>query len=705
MPFLIAPLVAAVLPSAIGGATILGGITVSQLIGSILGTGAMMGLQMLLKPKQKGEVQQAQIAPKDSNPIRYRGYGRMRISGPTVFLDAISGTYSFEAFCHVEGPINAFKKVWFNDTGVDYPPGVSSMFSNVYPWIGHVYVEGHLGGDNQAASSILKANFAEWTDEHQLRGLAYTVLFCYLPLKPWKNFQRVYPNGRPDVAFELELTSDVYDPRSNTRKWTSNPALAIRDFLTNTRVVRDTGGNIVSSWSLLSGERIDNNSFAAYANLCDQAVPLAAGGTEPRYRLDGVYDVASPPIETLRKMLLACDAELVWQPWNGKYGITGGQWEEPVITLTDGDFLDTGEYTQGNGRLSRFNRLTWTFTDRLNKYQQQPGDPWNDTSDQYESGEILTENLDLEWVHSHQQGRRLCKIHMAKSNPKHIIKGAVVKLPALQLIGRRVVHIKLDALDIDETFRVERVVPSGDLSMVTIDLASFENPYGWNPVLEEGRRPAITPEPTPGVVVNPPQGLALTVVRTKLQPNVFAVRIRATADPLSGPLAPYHTLEGEIRPVSGTDDDYVTMATDGDTAVLSDILDDGVQYQVRARWLASEGVSDWAGPIAVTATSDPTAPPSPLIGSFTVTSPSAGNALATWVNPNSTHQVATDLYRGTSTSFSLATKIATIIGGPSATMTYTDSGLAANTYRYWIVAVNGSGVASPETGPITVAVS
>src|SRR5690606_15493379 len=114
-----------------------------------------------------------------------------------------------------------------------------------------------------------------WTSEHRLRGIAYTV--AQFASGAAQNIQKVFPEMSNTPVRALCRLSKVWDPRSNITAWSDNPSLCILDYLTHRDGYR------------LTRDDIDIPSFAAFANLCDEPVPLAAGGTEKRYRLWGVY--------------------------------------------------------------------------------------------------------------------------------------------------------------------------------------------------------------------------------------------------------------------------------------------------------------------------------------------------------------------------------------------------------------------------------
>src|SRR5690606_6087193 len=155
---------------------------------------------------------------------------------------------------------------------------------------------------------------------------------------------------------------------------------------------------------------IDVASFAAFAYVCDEVVPLASGSAEKRYTINGVYSLADDPDDVLRKMRAACDAEL-YQTAEGKIAIRGGKWEAPTVTIRDSDIL-AHSMEQGNNALSAFNELKVFYTSAAHDYQTMEATPWSNEADQDERG-VLSSELRLDMVASASQARRLAKIHMA----------------------------------------------------------------------------------------------------------------------------------------------------------------------------------------------------------------------------------------------------------------------------------------------------
>jgi hypothetical protein len=611
-PLIVAALVAAAPALGTTGIAIGGTfISAASVLGTAIFSGITFGLQQLLNTSPKGSQQRSQVTAKDANPRRIRGYGRMKLGGPTFFLEAINGAYLYTGIIHGEGLFDAYEEWWLDDVQAGIP-GPYGGTNTTAPWTNHVHVYSYPGSDDQGASLELLGNFPGlWTEEHRLAGLAYSVMVCVLPAKAYKNFQKVFPNGAPSLRVVARL-SRVYDPRNETADWndettyvwTRNASLNILDFLTYQRV--DAVNNRV--WQFLPKSRINIQSFIDFATLCDEIVPNVDPdvlATE-RYALDGIYDLSEEPRDVLRRMLATCDAELVPFP-DGTVGIKGGKWEEPTVTLTDAD-ITSFRYEQGNDKLSAFNRLKWTFTDPLNDFQQVDGDPWDDEEAQIEAGEILNGNLDLPMVQSHAQGRRLAKIYTGKMNPRHKLNNVVCKKRALDLARERVVRVVL-MVDgepfLNEVFFITRFAPAGDLWGATLDLSSIDpSAYEWDAATEEGQRPPVST--STGTITPPPEpsGVVLSIVSAEVQPGFYATAIRASADPVADEFAIYWDLRGQYR-LPGVGAEWIPMVSDNGsvTAVVSQgALIVGETYEVQVAYGGLNQQSSWvsAGTIEVT---------------------------------------------------------------------------------------------------------
>jgi Phage-related protein, tail component len=170
-----------------------------------------------------------------------------------------------------------------------------------------------LGQTNQLADADLVSEVTQWTTNHRLRGRSY----LYVRL----NFDSdIYPNGVPNITAEVQGKA-VFDPRDSSTSFSNNPALCIRDFLTNT----DYGMKADVS-------EINDTNFSAVANTCEESVPLTVG-SENRFTLNGSFQVDQTPKSILQNMLSSIGGHVVYS--NGQFKLVAATFKTATVTLDE----------------------------------------------------------------------------------------------------------------------------------------------------------------------------------------------------------------------------------------------------------------------------------------------------------------------------------------------------------------------------------
>lgn len=554
----------------------------------LVGLSALTGTFNQRQPSIK--TPQAQAVLNQSVGSRIRGYGRALLGGTRAFWDSKDGTL-FQIIMAHHGEIDAWEYFMVGDRAVT-PDANGDVTNRAFVWVDDsdndqyaVRIREHLGTDDQAADSMMQSVWPQWTTEHQLRGIAYFAVRFRSP--PPEKTQIIFPEGSNTPVRGLGRLSKVYDPRdpdqdpedNSTWQWSELAGPVILDYLTHPDGMR------------LSKDDCDLDSFAAFTDLCDEDVPLAEGGTEKRYRLWGIYQLTDEPDVVLQRMRRACDAELYHTP-EGKIGIRGGEWTPPTVTLraysVDGtarpDILHHS-LEQGNNRFNAFNELKITYTSPEHGYQTMEATAWTDPDDQAERGPIPTD-LDLDFVPSPTQARRLAKIHIAKSNPAW--KGRVrCSLAALDAWGERTVRLVIPELEIDDAFYISKIELAPDLTAVEMEVVTInEAAYTWS-TAEEGENPALPQETAPDLEFPVPQGAVLAEDETT--PYLIIGTVNAPGrDDLE--------LEAQIR--LGAGGLWFDMQTKSQTEAVYQATEDG-DYQARFRWKGPQStVGAWSSPLA-----------------------------------------------------------------------------------------------------------
>jgi hypothetical protein len=175
----------------------------------------------------------------------------------------------------------------------------------------------HLGTDSQTVDTYLNSvKPTEWTSAHRGRGRTYVTVTMDLDDK---RFQ-----GDPTSFFTFDVSGrKVYDPRTGTTAWSDNPALCIRDWLTN-----QWGYNVTDA-------DIDDTYTNAAANACDVSITLNDGNgdyTGKTFTCNGTLTTDQSKEAVLDDLEESMAGSVVY---GAKWQIMAGAWTAPVTLPGD----------------------------------------------------------------------------------------------------------------------------------------------------------------------------------------------------------------------------------------------------------------------------------------------------------------------------------------------------------------------------------
>ena len=389
-------------------------------VAKVVGT-AVLATALSVKPKvRNSSMQQRTYATETTNrsvmvrqPIIPRDtvYGTSKKSGGILFMETSDNNKYLHMVIQIAShELNAISEVYFDEheltlasSGTDangvtrYNVTAPSQFatdSKFEDGKKTVRVKLHTGTDTQLADADLVAESDKWSTDHRLRGIAY--IYVRLAYDP-----DVFPNGVPNVS-ALVQGKKVLDFRTSSTSHSSNPALVLYDYLTDTKL----GLGVATS-------SIDTTSFTTIANLSDENVSLSAGGTEKRYECHGIVYSDIAPMEVIDDILSSCVGTLAYS--NGKFILRGGHYVSPSLTLNQDDFVDTINLVAKQSRKDVFNTVKGIFTSDESNWQ--PTDYPMVTSGVFTSGdgEVIYADVDLPFTKSSTMAQRIAKIVLFKN--------------------------------------------------------------------------------------------------------------------------------------------------------------------------------------------------------------------------------------------------------------------------------------------------
>lgn len=272
----------------------------------------------------------------------------------------------------------------------------------------------HLGSSTQTVDTYLNAlKPTEWTTDHRLRGRAYVVMSVDLE-EP--KFQSWDPT---QLTFDVS-GKKVYDPRTLTTAYSTNPALCIRDVL-----LAPWGMNCVVS-------DIDEDACIASANICDELIDLTIGAEvttdQPRYTCNGLFTTEASLDQLLTDLSNTMAGTTVHSV---QWTILAGAWSTPVLFpdgtdyLGDEDLMGNIEVIQaGEGLDTLFNGVRGQYfgSGRTTTSDMQP---YQNSTFVTADGEELWFDLALPFTDNKARCRNIARILTEKNRD-----GQVISFPA-----------------------------------------------------------------------------------------------------------------------------------------------------------------------------------------------------------------------------------------------------------------------------------
>jgi len=664
------------------GVTAVAGSAIVTVTGAIIGLGISVGVSALAQAFTRPDKTAAEgAAPADrqfvaKSPIaaRVRSYGRVRIAGAQMFLNT-SGGGLYRVVAHNAGLVDAVVERLINDVAVEID---GDGWVTTAPWAGHVRWLNRLGTTTQPHYSSLEAAFPEWDDTHTGKGIASSlVIFNQVEQG---DFLTVYPGGETTTIKITLDASQVWDPRDEaqdpddpaTWTWSDNAALVILDYLRH-----ESGFAMPLVW--LEPEL---DVWIAAADICDEAVDLAEGGTVARYRIWGSYGFDERPADVLARMLTACNGR-IWTGPNGGIILNVGAWETPTVTIGD-DAILSYRLGAGNEAPDTANTITAVYLDADQGYTETEAEPWADEAAVTAYGEIVAD-AKLYLVPGHSQCRRLQKQALARIAPEWT-GSLTTNLGGLAALSERFITIEIGELGLSFTAEIDDatfVIQDGNVvTGLTINFTAMASAaFAWDANTEEGT-PAEVPPSIVGEGIPPPINFRVSVTSV---PTAL-VQWDAAAEGV--------TTRVEYKLAA---DSEWTIVTDVEGTSLALTLVEDETYEFRARSIGLSRWSAYSSTITATIAVDGTAPGVPT--SLSISSIGIeGDVTVYWTQPADANTAGANVYRHTSNDAGSATLVGTTGGGPSAAKSFVDVGpFGPNTYYWWVAAINGSAVEGTRT--------
>jgi len=599
----------------------------------------------------------AGIAPQDFI------YGEVRKGGVVTFYEATGdeNIYLHQIICLAGHELNSIGNIYIDDQVATFSGNfvtTAGSGSEQVNWDSKIRVKKYDGSQTTADSDLL----SETSATSSFKGLGIAYLYVR-----YEYDQDVFVNGLPTVTAVLQ-GKKVYDPRTSSTGYSSNAALCIRDFLSSSYGLTDSA--------------IDDVSFSAAANECDENVTLNGGGTEKRYALNGIVQANRSVGDVLGDMVTACAGTLFWG--SGYWKLKAGAYSSPVKTLTLDDLRSPIALDTRITMRDSFNTVRGTFVDASQGWisADYPGVTGAAFVTE-DNGEQALLDLQLPFTTSSATAQRLAKLTLFRGR-EQMTFSADFSLDALDvevgdIIGITNARYGFNAKEFEVVgWKFSSNQDAGDLRVNLTLRETSAAAFNWN-----AEETAITsnnttlPSLSSGTAVT---GLSVSDGGSSVQTDGTIVNglLASWTAPTNSFVSSYEIEWGQTSSANRT-----TFVSDTTSALLSPVVD-GVSYTVRVRSVSVSGFRGAYSSATGTSGGDTTAPSVP-----TSVTAAGGYKYITisWTNPANADLSHVEIYENSTNTTTGASVVGTASGNR---FVRTNLGLAQTKY-YFLKAVDFSG--------------
>ena len=562
------------------GTTVAAAATVTAITSAIMGIGASLALSTastaLFGPKApKTQLTRLNVSLDTITP-RKAVFGTTAMPLDLRYHEA-SGTnqdfidYIIAVAAH---KVTAISEIWFEEKQAwTASGGVTATYN------GFLTVTTRTEGTS--ANTIAINGGGKWGSSRRLTGCAYVHLRIKRTGATSKT-QSPLVNGLPSRVTIIGNGALLYDPRkdstvaggSGTHRaadqttWGAytdaddcdNPALQLLWWLLGWKI-----NGKLSIGCGVPANRIDIASFITAANICDENVTLAIGGTQKRYRTSGTASDSDNRMDIINTFLTSMNGTLRDNGGKLTLSLMKNDLASYSLDLSENDMLGEFEWQQTRGLTESYNVVRGRYVDPSVNSLYQPVD-YPEVSIASADGIERATTLDLMYVEDGRRAQRIAK-QVLQRNQYRGMFSATFNTKALGCQVGDVVRLTVSSLGwTNKLFRVvsQEIRFDGQVPLALVE----ENAaiYAWS---NEDQAPVVPTSPTIYNPLNDPFILGL-------------VDAQAIAD---GKIDSYYQAE---PPTGATEGDYWTDTNDANklyrytSGVWTSIQDGGIPTAISA---------------------------------------------------------------------------------------------------------------------------
>ena len=465
-------------------------------------------------------------------------YGLRRVGGTRVFVGSAGDDNStlYIVLAIGEGEIEQVDTVYYSTA--EFVTDMSAKAENVPSTGFGIAVKAVIiwrsGADSPDVLNPFLGNLLAsigWTSAHQLKGVAHIIASL--------NFDPdVWVGGVPTINADIKGVK-VYDPRTSLTAWSDNPALCIRDYLTNARYGRG-----------IPESQIDDDSIIEAANYCDELV-TKGGVSAKRYTCNGAVQTDLESLDIIQQLLSSCRGMLVYT--GGVYRLKIDKPEVASFTFDEDNIVGGWAITLGDTS-TMFNQVRAVFFNKEREFQPDIATVKSDTLKALDNDRLLDVELSLPFTSDSATARQIATINLNQSRQQTAVEFTAT-IAAFQVEVGDVVYVKhptpgWDSMNggLGKLFRVLRMDIQNTDEVKVSAVEYDETAYDFGTISVEDTAPDTTlPNPTD---ISPPSGLEVTesIFETVGSAGVQTLAVLSWQAPSDVFVTGY---ESQLQPVGG----------------------------------------------------------------------------------------------------------------------------------------------------------
>lgn len=386
---------------------------------------AMVGSAFIKKPKVNAASRDRLYATIDPATPRKMVFGHTAFAADVRYEEWSDGDQEYfdRIICLASHKITSVEEVWLDDKKAWTAAGGAQG-----DYVGYLTIDIRLEGNS--GNTITINSGSKWGSSRRMTGLAYLRMRCKVTGNS-KKAESPFSSTIPSRITTIGKAIPLYDPRLDSTQGGSgtmraddqstwaytysgtevgrNPALELLTWLLGWRI----NGKLAVGRGV-PPKRIDFDSFITAANACEEAVTLAVGGTEQRYKGDGIFSEDDDPRGVIENFETTMNAKL--RDSGGRFSLTvlHNDLATPVLALDDDDVLGAFRWEPVLPLQDSFNEVRGRFTNPSDQALYQLTD-YPRLREEPVDGIERTHTFDLPLVQSASQAQRLAKQQLARS--------------------------------------------------------------------------------------------------------------------------------------------------------------------------------------------------------------------------------------------------------------------------------------------------